>query len=92
MDSQWAIGIGAVTLLVALLGQWGIMGFYAGRTTKAVEGLTDRVSGHHVWLKEVNDQVNDHEGRIMVVESRCGVEQLHDQIHQRQRHAVLTNL
>jgi hypothetical protein len=47
---------------------WGILAYYAGRQTKAIETANTRLDGHSTWIREVSTKVNDQDGRINRIE------------------------
>ena len=59
-------------LVIGLFGQWGLISYYAGRTSKAIEGLVTRVDGHSAWIKEVNNKVNELDKDVARIKERIG--------------------
>lgn len=80
--------VAVAAIILGLLGQWGLISYYAGRQTKTVENLgekiegvdksiTKRVDGHSTWIKEIvkttNDTTKDLDGRLIRVEERLKI-------------------
>jgi hypothetical protein len=80
--------VAVAAIILGLIGQWGLIAYYAGRQTKTVESLgekiedvdiavTKRMDGHSTWIKEIvktnSEATKDLDGRLIRVEERLKI-------------------